>query len=80
MEAQEIKTYKPFRTIKESEKYFHKKCKIQNDEGVFISARLDGKSLMFSFLIPNKGEIEYSAMSAFYLVKIDNHPFGKEIS
>lgn len=78
MEAQEFKTYRPFRNVEESEKYLGRKVKINGDTAKFVNAKLDGKRLWFDFLVEGKGHIEYTTLSAFYLVRIDEHPFGEE--
>ena len=70
--------YKPFKKLNDAEQLLGRHCTLEGHEAIFHEVKLNGKQLEFTFVLAD-GEEKLNPLSAFYVVIINNHPFGEEV-
>lgn len=73
-----MKFYKPFKSCEEAEVYLGQKCIVEGKPAIFTQCNLDNKLLTVSFELEEGGIVAFNSLSAFYVVTVKGHPFGKE--
>jgi hypothetical protein len=71
--------YKPFKKLSDAEQLLGRHCTLEGYEAIFQEVKLNGKRLEFTFVLADGKGKKLNPLSAFYVVSINNHPFGEEV-
>lgn len=75
-----MKFYEPFRKIEECENLLGHSVFVKTQKAILIKVKINGRLLEFTFQMEDDNSfVEYSSLNAFYVVTINEHPFGREM-
>ena len=75
-----MKFYEPFRKVEECENLLGHSVFVKTQKAILLKVKMNGKLLKFTFQMEHDNSlVEYSSLNAFYVVTMNEHPFGREM-
>ena len=75
-----MKFYEPFRKVEECENLLGHSVFVKTQKAILLKVKMNGRLLEFTFQMEHDNSfVEYSSLNAFYVVTMNEHPFGREM-
>ena len=75
-----MKFYEPFRKVEECKNLLGHSVFVKTQKAILLKVKMNGRLLKFTFQMEHDNSlVEYSSLNAFYVVTMNEHPFGREM-